>query len=137
MGPTRLLLCMGSLTWAMLLGLPSDIFVPGRTTYTLMAAVAPERVWALAFLVHSIWGLYTLSTGVRNHVALTMDALLGCVLWTGSTLLCFAAHWPYHLTGFTNQLFNYPMPAAMSGELWVAVASWWHLVRYWAEENME
>lgn len=59
-----------------------------------MAEVAPEWVWGLAFLVQSVWAFYTLRTGTRNNVTLAMDALLGCLLWTSSTLLCFAAHWP-------------------------------------------
>ena len=132
---TRFWLCMGSLTWAFLLALPGDLFIPSRTTYTLMARIAPEMAWAMAFFVHGVWAFYTLRTGTRNHVSLTMDAFLGCVLWTSSTALCFAAHWPGGDQPFFDKLLIYPMPAAMSGEFWMSVAAWWHLVRYWAEES--
>jgi hypothetical protein len=133
---TRLLLAMGSFTWAILLAWPGDLFTPARTTYKLMAVVAPELFWALAFLVHGVWAIYTLTTGCRNRASLIMDAFLGCVLWTSSTLLCFAAHWPHGITtGVLDQIMQYPMPAAMSGELWMSIASWWCFVRHWAEKK--
>lgn len=132
---TRLWLCLGALMWSILLMWPGELFIPSRTTYVLMAKVAPEHVWALAFFTQSVWAFYTLRTGTRNNVTLAMDALLGCVLWTSSTLLCFIAHWPSGYTTFFEQLDHYPPPAAMSGEVVLVIASWWHLVRHWAEEE--
>ena len=131
---TRLWIALGSLTWSILLFWPGDLFV-NRPTYKLMAAVAGEHALATAFLVHSMWALYTLLTRTRNHVTLAMDAFLGFILWTSSTLLCFAAHWPHSDADLIDKLIAYPMPAAMSGELWLSIASFWHLIRYWAEEE--
>lgn len=132
---TRLWLSFGAMLWAILLAWPGDLFSPARTTYVLMSQVAPESIWALAFFVQSIWAFYTLRTGTRNNVTLAMDALLGCALWTSSTVLCFAAHWNFSYPTFLEQLSHYPPPAAMSGEAILSLASWWHLVRHWAEEK--
>lgn len=131
---TRLWLSAGALFWSIMLFWPSDLF-SSRSTYFLMSKVAPESVWATAFLVQSVWAFYTLRTGTRNMVSLTMDAMLGCILWTSTTLLCFASLWPSQYPSFLEQLFNYPPPAAMSGEVILSFASWWHLVKYWAEED--
>jgi hypothetical protein len=102
-----------------------------------MAKVAPENIWGIAFLIQSVWAFYTLRTGTKNHVSLAMDAMLGCVLWSATTLLCFAAHWPNNPANFCGQLAGYAPPAAMSAGVIMSFASWWHLVRYWAEENTE
>ncbi len=130
---TRLFLSLASFLWGVMLLLPSDVF--SRSTYKLMAEVAPEEVWAILFLIHSLWSYYTLKCNIRNRFSLALDAFLGCVLWTGSTLLCFAAHYPFHIEGFFNQIAAYPPPAAMSGEITTSVAAWWHLIRHWAEEE--
>lgn len=134
---TRLILSLGSLTWAAMLLLPSELFNPGRTTYRIMAEIAPEWAWGTAFLIHGVFSMSTLTHNTRNRVTLTLDGLLGCILWTSSTAACFAAHWPAQYPTFYEQLINFPPPAAMSGEFWVSVASWWHLVRHWAEEENE
>lgn len=129
---TRLWLALGSFIWAILLFWPGTLFVPSRVTYNLMAVVAREEIWGTAFLIQGSWALYTLLTGTRNRLTLFMDAVLGCVLWTSSTLLCFAAHWPPSPDNFCLQLTGYRPPAAMSGEILLSLASWWHLVIYWA-----
>lgn len=138
---TRMGLAVGSLLWSIQLALPIELFPPaaqlavgkGRTTYSIMAVV-PENVWAILFLIHAIWSLYTILTGVRNVVTLAADGVLGCILWTGSTLACFAAYWPHELP-FLDALAHYPPPAAMSGEVVMALFSWWHMIRFWAIEE--
>lgn len=139
---TRLGLACGSMLWAIQLALPMQLFPTavqlaegkGRTTYSIMATIAPEQVWAGLFLIHSIWAFYTLFTGVRNNVTLAADGFLGCILWTSSTLACFAAYWPRGLP-FIEALTHYPPPAAMSGEAVMAFYAWWHMIRFWAQEE--
>lgn len=139
---SRFGIACGSMLWAIQLALPIQLFPTaeqiaaggGRTTYTLMATIAPEWAWALAFMVHSVWAFYTLLTGVRNTVTLACDGFLGCLLWTTSTLACFASHWPQHLP-FWSALEEYPPPAAMSADLIMAFYAWWHMIRFWAEEE--
>lgn len=138
---TRLGLIFGSLLWAFFLILPVPLFPTmeqissggGRVTYTVMALIAPENLWALLFLINAIATAYSLFYKVRSRITLLLDGVLGCVLWTGSTVACFAAHWPL-LDGFFASLAAYPPPAAMSGEIVMAFYSWWHMIRHWAEE---
>ena len=138
---TRLGLIFGSLLWAVLLLLPVELFPTaaqiaagkGRTTYALMATVATERFWGMAFLTNAIFSSLSLFCGIRSRITLLLDGVLGCLLWTGSTLLCFAAYWP-HNVGLWEAIISYPPPAAMSGEIVMAFYSWWHMVRHWAEE---
>ncbi len=58
----RLGLIMGSFLWALFLLLPVHLFPTagqlaegkGRTTYALMARVAPENIWGALFLLTAI-----------------------------------------------------------------------------------
>lgn len=139
---SRLGIALGSFLFGLQLLLPTTLFPTaaqiaagtGRVTYAYMAAIAPEYVWGIAFLVHSVWAAYTLVTGVRNHVTLAVDAILGCVLWTTATVACYAAHWPRGLP-FFEALAAYPPPAAMSSDVVLSVLAWWHMIRMWAEEE--
>jgi hypothetical protein len=133
MTTTRLILALSSLTWAMLLLLPGELFT-GRATYAVMALIANENVWGMLFLIHGVFALYTVKSNTANRVTLCLDGFLGCVIWTASTAACFYSHWP-HLPTFWESLIAYRPPAAMSGELWLSVASWIHLIKHWAEEE--
>lgn len=125
---TRFMLAAGSLVWAMLLFLPGDLFSPTRTTYTLMAALAREEIWASLFLLQGLVMTYSLLWGYRSRLSFLLDAILGCVLWTSSTAACFIAHF----SGWSG----YQPPAAMSYEVMGALASWWCLVRYSVDKRV-
>ena len=138
---TRLGLIFGSAFWGFQLLLPVALFPSaeqiathsGRTTYALMAMIAPENVWGLLFLVQSVCAAYTLFSGARDKLTLLMDGFLGCLLWTASTAACYVAYWPVQLPLFDAAAVYVP-PAAMSGEAVMAFYSWWHMIRHWAEE---
>lgn len=137
---TRLGLGCGSLLWSLQLAMPVVIFPTaeqiaqgkGRMTYSIMAYL-PENVWALLFLVHGISVLYALLSNARNRYTLWMDAVLGMLLWTGSTLSCYIAHWPKGLP-FTEAILVYASPAAMTGEAIMSVYAWWYMIRHWADD---
>ncbi len=139
---SRFGLALGSFLWGIQLLAPSTLFPTaaqiaagtGRMTYTYMAIIAPETVWGILFLIHSAWALYTLGTEVKNHMTLAVDGFLGCLLWTTSTVACYAAHWPRGLD-FWPALAAYPMPAAMSSDIVLSFFAWWHMIRMWAEEE--
>lgn len=124
---TRLWLAFGSLIWAALLFWPGDLFDGSRQTYVVMARMGDEWAWAALFLLNGLAALTTLLLPVRNRLFLILDAFLGCALWTAATLACFAAHF--------NGWASYNPPAAMSAEVVAMLASWLHLIRYWAEEG--
>ena len=132
MHTTRFLLALSSLTWAFLLLLPGDLF-QGRPTYAIMNAIAPENVWGILFAIHGVVALHTLINDTRNTVTLCFDGFLGCIIWTASTAACFYAYWPHDDS--LRALIAYRPPAALSGEFWLSAASWWHLIKHWAEEE--
>ena len=141
---SRLGLAVGSLLWAIQLLLPASLFPTpeqiaagvGRQTYSLMATVAPEEVWAILFLLHGSATLYALCRHVRSGALVWVDGILGCVLWSGATLFCFAAHWPKNLP-WLEAWMAYPPPAAMSADLVLAFFAWWHMIRLLADETQD
>ena len=119
---TRFSLAMGSILWAVLLFWPGALFTHARTTYHLMAAIAPEYIWASLFLLQGSVMIYSLLWGYRSQLSFVADAVLGCLLWSSSTIACFLSHY--------QSPASYQPPAAMSYEVMGALASWWCLVRY-------
>ena len=126
---TRFSLSIGAFLWSLFLFWPGDLFTPARHTYFIMSQIATENTWATLFFIQGWFALYTIVSGVKNHVTLALDAFLGCILWTSSTAACYMSHF----TGWGS----YQPPAAMSAEVILVFASWWHLIRYWAEEIEE
>lgn len=137
---TRFSLALGALIWGLLLLWPGDLFPTaaqiaagkGRTTYALMAQVMSENSWGAMFLIQGITMVFAIFSQWRNKVLFVADALLGAILWTAATVMCFAAHF--------NGWMSYEPPAAMSAEIALMFASWWHLIRYmldmiWSYDN--
>jgi hypothetical protein len=131
---TRLLLAFSSLTWAFLLTFSGFDLFTNRQTYSIMEIICREEIWAALFAIHGVFALYSLKSEINCSLFVIMDGFLGCLLWTTSTTACFAAHWP-HVGTFLQNIAAYNPPAAMSGELWVAIASWWHMIRQWVEKE--
>lgn len=131
---TRLLIALSSFTWSAFLFWGDDTF--SRKTYELMA-VFPQNLWATLFFIHGVFAIRSICCDENcvtkfcskygKKMDFIGDATLGMILWTSSTLMCFASHWPTKGT-WLEQLLNYPPPAAMSGELWVAVYSWIYFI---------
>lgn len=119
---TRFSLAFGSLLWSMMLFWPGELFTPVRTTYHLMATIAPEHIWAALFALQGSVMVYSLLWGYRSQLSFVSDAVLGCLLWTSTTVACFLSHFQTWAT--------YQPPAAMSYEVMGMLASWWCLVRY-------
>lgn len=134
---TRMLIGVSGLTWGFLLLDPAILFTDKRTTYLVMRAIASENAWGYAFLISGAVSLWAVLFDVRNRATILLDAVLGCILWTTSTLACFAAHWPHAVVGgWLEQFRAYAMPAAMSGELWLSIAAWWHCIRHLSEREV-
>lgn len=111
---SRFSLVISSLLWSLMLFWPGDTF--SRPTYSLMGNALDEHIWASLFLIHSLVGSITLSTGKVNPVTFALEGVLGCLIWTSSCLM---------------MLFSvYPPPAAISAEIVMAFTSWWILIRY-------
>jgi hypothetical protein len=132
----RWMLGFGALLWGIFLLWPGELFPTdaqiaahtGRTTYAIMAQIAPEWLWALAFTVHGAFLLLSIFVRVPPSAAL-IDAFNGAVLWLVATISCYAAHF--------NGWATYQPPAAMGADAAMAVGSLWWLIRVWADKDYE
>lgn len=132
---TRFLLGMSSLAWAVMLMWPaaSPLFPTleqiklgqGRTTYAIMALIAPEWQWASLFALQGVVALCAVLYNIRTRLVLWVEGILGCMLWTTATISCFVSHF--------RSWDTYNLPAAMAAELMLTVGAWWVLVRYKVE----
>ena len=118
---TRVSLAIGSLVWGILLLWPTVLFTPSRTTYRLMADIADENVWGVVFVVHGVLSLYQLISRELKEDAVLANNLIGCILWTSSTVACFASHF--------QSWDTYSPPAAMSADVSFVLASFWLLTK--------
>lgn len=131
----RLLISLSSLTWAYMLLDFSYLFRKTPPLYFVMGYMGSEQGWALLFLFSGFFGVVTNLFEVRTKLVLCLDAFFGALVWSFSTLACFAAFWPllYH-TGFFGQLSLYVPPAALAGSIWITLFSWWGFIRRATEQ---
>ena len=110
---SRLGLFLAEALWAIMLFWPGDTF--DRPTYSEMAKLAPELVWATAFCLSATLQICIV---IYRQCERTWAHLFSCwnaMLWCSSVLLM--------LNGV------YPPPAAIGGELALAVSALWIAVR--------
>jgi len=110
---TRFLLALAEFLWAIMLMWPGDTF--GRPTYHHMAVVMPEQAWALVFLVSSITQVTIVFSSNMHTTFCRLFAGWNCALWTYVVL--------------SMMLSVYPPPAAIAGEVALAIGSIWIWVR--------
>lgn len=97
----------------------------GRHTYVLMAQLAPEWVWGIAFFSQGSVMLVSLLWHQKNRLLLWLDAAFGVVVWTSAIFACYLAYW----RGF-DRIMEYRPPAIMGGEFAVMLAAWLLFIRY-------
>lgn len=110
---TRLLLGVAEFLWFLLLLWPGDTF--SRPAYSIMAKMMPEEAWALVFFASSV-----------TQIGIVLYKDFYCLLAR------YFAAWNMVLWVFVVSsilLSNYPAPAAISGEIALALASIWIWVR--------
>jgi hypothetical protein len=110
---TRLLLGIAELAWAIALFWPGDTF--SRPTYSVMALVAPETCWAIAFLITSFLQFHILLYTNYHSKFAVIFAGWNSFLWI--------------FTVFSMYMGVYPPPAAISGELAMALGATWVFIR--------
>ena len=118
---TRFTLSFAAIIWSIMLFWNGDTF--DRPTYTYMAAIADELTWATLFGLQGICAFYSLLAEKKNRFLFNFDAVLGCLLWSGSCVAMLMS--------------VYPPPAAISAEIAAAFASWWVLVRFSVDKGGE
>lgn len=110
---TRLLLAMAEFLWGVMLLWSGDTF--GRPTYTAMAHVMAEEAWAGLFLLTSVMQLSIVIMHDYHSRFARYFAAYNVFLWwfvVGGMLLSV-----------------YPPPAAIAGEIALAIAAFWIFFR--------
>lgn len=110
---TRITLALAEIMWAIMLWWPGDTF--GRPTYKLMANVMPEDAWGIVFMAS---GLTQLTIAVCQHFHTTFARYFAG--WN-------AVLWCYVVASMLMSV--YPPPAAIAGEMSLAMAAAWIWVR--------
>ena len=110
---TRLILALSEFMWAILLLWPGDSF--DRPTYSVMAKVMPEEAWGLVFLVS---GVTQISIVLREDFYCPLSRYFAA--WN-------AALWVYVVVAMLLSVS--PPPAAISGEIILAMAAAWIWVK--------
>lgn len=110
---TRLALFLAEAMWAVMLWWPGDTFV--RPTYREMSLIAPEWVWAGAFGLSAACQLAIVLYEQYHHLWARVFAVWNASLWL-SAVVCML-------------LGVYPPPAAIGGEIALAVFAMWIAVR--------
>ena len=110
---TRLTLALAELLWAMMLFWPGDTFT--RPTYTAIGQVAPELCWAVVFLVSAAVQYRIVAHQLCGTRFSHWFAAFNAALWVATVgLMIYSV---------------YPPPAAIGGEIALAVFATWIWVR--------
>lgn len=119
---SRLTLALGEFAWVVMLFWPGDTF--SRPTYTYMALVTNETAWGVIFLLSCITQLTIVLTGDFNSKFSKYFAGWNAVLWL--------------FVGIISPLLSvYPPPAAMGGEMALALSAVWIWARpYFLAEGL-
>ncbi len=110
---TRFILALAEFLWAITLFMPGDTF--DRPTYTILAKIAPEISWAFMFLIMGSLQAYILFKGQYHDRFAVWFAFCNSSFWT---FVCISMI-----------LSVSPFPAAISGEIALAIGSVWIFVR--------
>jgi hypothetical protein len=110
---SRFTLALGEFFWAMMLLWPGDSF--SRPTYEHMSRVMGEEAWGVMFLISSIIQISIVLSSKMN-----------------STFAWYFAGWNFCFWGYTvwSMLASvYPPPAAIGGEIAMALSAGWIWLR--------
>ena len=110
---SRLALFLAEALWAVMLFWPGDTF--DRPTYSEMAKIAPELCWAAAFGLSAALQICIVIYRQCERPWAHAFACWNAMLWCSSVVLMFRG--------------VYPPPAAIGGEVALAVSALWIAIR--------
>jgi hypothetical protein len=118
---TRLLLAIAEIIWAVTLFMPGKTF--GRPTYHMMEhIIQDENIWAVIWTLSALMQSYILVTGRYHERFAVIFAGFNMLLWWVVTVSMY--------------LSVTPPPAAISGEVALAIgASWVYLRSGWTPKE--
>jgi hypothetical protein len=106
---SRVTLALGEFFWAVMLLWPGDTF--GRPTYNYMAMVMSEELWGMVFLITSIIQIVLVLSHKIHTICARYFAGWNAMLWS--------------YTVVSMLLSVYPPPAAIGGEIAMALSAIW------------
>lgn len=110
---SRIVLAFSAFFWGALLLWPGNVFV--RPVYANMAMLAGEEAWGFVFLFTSFAQAWVVISGNLHNSFARCFAFCSMLLW------CYVV--------FGMLVAVYPPPAAIGGELAVAIVSFWIWIR--------
>jgi hypothetical protein len=110
---SRFILALAELVWGCTLLAPGDTF--GRPTYLVMANVMSEECWGSVWVLSALIQFYILYSGKYHSRFAVIFAGFNSVLWWFITVSMY--------------LSVNPIPAAISGELALAISAAWIWIR--------
>ena len=110
---TRMTLFLAEALWSIMLFWPGSTF--DRPTYSEMAKLAPELMWALAFGVSAVLQISIVIYEQCHKTWAQVFAAWNALLWCASVVLMVKG--------------VYPPPAAIGGEVALAVSALWIAIR--------
>ena len=111
---TRLSLAIAELLWAVMLLWPGDTFE--RPTYYWMSHIGSETVWAFIFLGSGLYQWYIVAAQKVRTKEAELFAWFNSLVWVSTVGFMLAS--------------VYPPPAAIGGEISLAVAAFWIAARH-------
>lgn len=110
---SRLALFLAEALWSVMLFWPGDTF--GRPTYSEMSKLAPELVWAAAFGISAVLQICIVIYRQCERTWAHLFACWNAMLWCLSVMLILKD--------------VYPPPAAIGGEVALALSALWIAIR--------
>ena len=110
---TRFLLALGEFLWAIMLVWPGETFA--RPTYVHMAAVMSEDAWSFIFFIGAVTQITVILQDDLHSRFARYFAGVNAVLWSHVVI--------------SMLISVYPPPAAIAGEIALAVGALWIWVR--------
>lgn len=110
---SRMILSAAEMFWAIMLFWPGNSF--DRPTYSVMAVCFPETVWAIMFLLMGLMQISIVITEEFHSTFARTFAALNAIFWTFVVV--------------SMLLSVSPPPAAIGGEVALAMAAIWIFVR--------
>lgn len=109
----RISLFFAEILWAIMLVWPGETF--HRATYTLMAALAEEETWAVIFCITAVLQLGIVAIDTLHTKFARYFAAWNATLWV--------------YVVFSMLISIYPPPAAIGGDMALAMAAVWVCIR--------
>jgi hypothetical protein len=127
----RFILAIGAISWGLTM-----LCNPNTLVISNMLAIMPSFAWVMLWLLQGSIMLWSLICDKRPRLTLWVDAVLGALLWSVSTIACLLYQYPGVVTLETIMEY-YKVPPSLVPNIGLALASWWVLVRHYTKGDTD